>query len=191
MNYLDGDALGVVLEYATLHEAVRLLTDDNCKPVPYGKLCRVLSKRACTALLQRVSSSLLFSPLDSVRSIAVLQDSALWQRGAIAVLRRCSYCPAKVQWKDPGWTTDASLLCWRHYQHQYQGQIKTAKELAEMCGSKSIPRVVKRKYTDLQLQRKKTAIGAYLYFIEPLQAVIQQCAAKRHRPVPDESSRRE
>ena len=184
MKCLDGDTLGLVLEYTTLHEAVRLLLGVFGQPLSYTKLCHVLSKRARQLLLQQISRLLLFSASKSTRRVGLLELSEwngvrIWSVGSLAILRKCSICFATVQWKDPGWTTDASMLCWRHYQQTHQRHIATSKELADLCCTTSVPKAVKRKYEELHMRRKKTAIGAYLYYIEPIQTFIMDYADKR------------
>ena len=175
MDNMDGDSLGIVLQYTNLSEAIRLLKGIYHR-LSYKKLKQVLSKGALQQLMTRMSNWLLFCPaLENVGALTpcAANFNIIWMKGSSNIPRRCENCYSVVRWKNPGWTSDAKLICWWHYQKIHHRDIKTTTELANMCKSKTIPRGVKRKYQDLQLKIKRTSIGASLYYIPPIRKAIK------------------
>jgi hypothetical protein len=169
---MDGDAVSIVLQYTTLHESVRLLLGMHGKPLAFSCLRQFLSSSALENLMLRLSNWMLFCPT----SIITQGDNPeqMWKKGSIAVLQRCEQCHAIIRWKNPGWTPDANLLCWLHYRAVHHNDIKTATELSHLCGTLRVPRPIKRKYQEMQLLCKKTAIGANLYYIKPIYSAIMR-----------------
>ena len=185
MDHVNGDVFGIVLQYTTLHETIRLLRSvhGNSGRLPLAKLRKVLSNGALRDLITRIGTWLLFCPI--LQSIGALTPTPenfqfIWKTGMMEIPKRCDFCYSIVRWKSPGWTPDAKLVCWWHYQKTHHKDIKTTLELAKLCSATRIPRSVQHKYEELGMKTKKTGMGARLYYIPPIKKIIREFSKKKY-----------